>query len=96
MLPAPHRAPVEAGLDLVGHHWLDGHARRLPRGPAPDERSRLRPARLSQLERRTGARGFVNSGTINHQRRPLRETQRSSIPDGMMRIDADRSRHLRR
>ena len=94
MLPAPHRAAVEAGLTLVRHHGLDWHASRLPRSPAPDKRSRFRPARLSQLERRTGARGFVNSGTVDHQRRSLRETLLRSIPNRMMWIDADRSRHL--
>jgi hypothetical protein len=68
---------------------LDGHTRFFPGMPPANEGARLEPPCLSQQERRTGARGFVNSGTVDNERRALRQAQRGCISDWIVRIDTD-------
>jgi hypothetical protein len=68
---------------------LDGHAGFFPRMPSTEQRAGFGPAGLSQEERRTGARDFVNSSTVDDERRSLRESERSRILNRLVRMNAN-------
>jgi hypothetical protein len=68
---------------------LDGHAGFFPRMPSTEQRAGFGPAGLSQEERRTGARDFVNSSTVDDERRSLREPERSRILNWLVRMNAN-------
>src|SRR5262245_383301 len=50
-----------------------------PRLPSADQRARLRPAGSPELERHTGARGFVVSGAVDGDRRLARHSARPGV-----------------
>jgi hypothetical protein len=68
---------------------LDGHTGFFPRVPSTEQRAGFGPAGLSQEERRTGARDFVNSSTVDDERRSLRESERSRILNWLVRMNAN-------
>ena len=65
---------------------FDGESGVLPRCPATDERTRPRPACSTKLARHPGARRFIVSGTVDHQRRMLRQSLRVRRPHRIGRI----------
>jgi hypothetical protein len=91
----PRKPSVNAPDPLFADLRLDRHASLFPRMPSADERTRLRPACLSQEERRTGARGFVNSSTVHHKSRSLIQPQGFRIFHWLVWVNANRPRCLR-
>ena len=73
---------------------LDWHAGFFPGVPSTNQSARFGPACLSQEERRTGARGFVNSSTVDHQCRSLIQPQCFRVLDWLMRMNTNRSGRL--
>jgi hypothetical protein len=65
---SPATMPPRRRIIIRNLTLLHGQSGILPRLPSANERSRFFPSRLFQLERRTGARGFVNSSTVKNQR----------------------------
>src|SRR5205085_10317055 len=64
--------------------WLHRKASLLPGAPTSDQSARIRPTGSSQLARRPGARRFVHSGTVEHQRRVLLKPQRAGGPNDVV------------
>src|SRR5688500_8118792 len=75
--------PSISGLRLNWHSGI------LPRAPAPDERTRFRPSCLPQLSNHTGARGFVQSSTVDDERRSLRQSFLGCVADRVIGMDAN-------
>jgi hypothetical protein len=75
---------------------LDREACDLPSAPTAHEGACIRPPRLSQLLRHTGARGFLWSGAICHQPGIMRQIELNRALSDVIRWESQRPMRLSR